>query len=241
MANWKQAIKLIRFELNYSKYYFFIQLAVIIFLLYVLIPVLPEYFENSVLMLDILFYVIPITVAPLIIPKPFKVDNLNNGRWASHFIVLLNQLAISKDTIVKYRFLSYSFSSLSFSSLFLLSLYLFSPFLQNQFSVTTYIVFSIFWLCFSLYIGGLQISFDPGYNLFLSIIITLFLIGPIVIVTTLYLFYFLYPHGFVQWTFMISENWPLQTIIVSIILAFLGCSLWMNRMKHRMKKLDYFS
>lgn len=241
MENWKQAIKLVRFELNYSKYYLFVQLALIIFLLYVLIPAIPGYFDNSILMLDILLFLITISLSQLVIPKPFKVDNLNDGRWASHFTVLLNQLAISKDTIVKYRFLSYSLMTLPFSSLFLLLLYLLSPFLQNQFSVSTYIVFSIFWLCFSLYVGGSQISLDPGYNLILSLIITFLLIGPIVIVGTLFLFYFLYPNGFVQWTLMISERWPLQTVIISIILAFIGCKFWMKRMEKRMKKIDYFS
>lgn len=241
MNNWKQALKLVHFEFNYSKYYFYVQLALIIFALYILIPVIPEYFENSFLMVDILFYLIIISFSQFVIPKPFKVQSLHDGRWASHFTILLNQFAINKDTIVKYRFLSYLLITLSFSSLFLILLYLFSSFLQSQVSVSTYIVFSIFWLCFSIYIGGSQIALEPGYNFILSILVTFLLLGPIVIIATLYLFYFIYPNGFVQWTLMISERWPLQTVVISIVLAFVGCKFWMKRMMHRLKKTDYFS
>lgn len=241
MTSWKQALQLVRFEMNYSKKYYFLQLLFIIFALYLIIPMMTEHNEGSFLLTDILFFVIIASFSQLMIPKPFKAQSISNYIWASHFIISLNQLAISKKTVIIYRYLSFMFITLTFSSLFLLLLYFFSPFLQEQMSVTTYIVFAIFWLCFSLYVGGLQPMLDTGYNFILSIIITLLLITPVIIITTLYLFYFLYPNGFLQWTIMISSKWPLLTIIGSIALAFVSCRLYMKQMEKRMNKMDYFS
>lgn len=241
MNGWKQALQLVRYEMNYSKRYFFLHLAFIIFALYLVTPIMTESFENGFFMLDLLFFLVIVTLSQLMIPKPFKVQHLDGYTWASHFIILLNQLAISKKTIVKYRFLSYLVITLTFSGLFLLLLYFFSSFLQQHISVQTYIVFSIFWLCFSVFVGGLQIVLDTGYNFVLSMIATFLLIGPIVMLAILYLFYVLYPNGFVHWTLMIATEWPFQTSVISITLAFLGGNYWMKWMEKRMNRIDYFS
>lgn len=241
MNDLKDGFRLVRFEFNYLKRFLFFQLVFILFILYLVVPIVPQYFSNSQLVLDILFFAIVTTFSQLFIPKPFKSQHLKNGIWASHLIILLNQLAIRKKTIVKYRFISYYMMTLTFTGLFLCLLYLFSSYLQQNISISTYVVFSIFWLCLAIYTGGIQPVSDAGTNLILNLIISFLLVGPIIIIVILYIFYFWYSHGFVHWTLMVSEKWPLQTVIISIILASLSYRFWTKRMENKMNKIDYFS
>jgi len=241
LESWKNAFRLVRLEFNYSKRHFLIQIGLILILLYLIVPTLPNYFENSFFSIDFLF-ICTVTIFPqLAIPKVFKVQNLGNGLWASHFIILLNQLAVRKETIVKYRFIMYNIITLSFTSLFLISLYLLSPYMQQNVSVSTYIVFSFFWLCLTIYVGCIQTVYEAGSNLILNIIVSFLFIGPLLFITVIYLFYIVYSGGFVQWTLMASSRWPVVTSVCSLVLAIISFNFWMHRMKLKMKKIDYFS
>lgn len=241
MSNLKQALYIIQFEFKHSARYLLLQLVLIGFLLYLYVPVTPQFFSNSGPGLDVFFLAIITTFSQLFIPKPFKSQSLQDGRWASHFIITLNQLAIPKKTIVMYRFISYYVVSLIFTSIFLIALYLFSPLLQQQVPLSTYVVFIIFWLSIGVTIGGAQPVIDTGYNIIFSFILVFLFIGPLFLLIMLILFYFIYPNGFVQWSLMVSTKWPLQTVVISIIIAIISCRIWVNLMKKRMTKQDYFS
>jgi len=242
MEEWKQAFQLVRFELNYWKLYLLLHIVILLVLLYLVVPIIPEYFEESSFFgLDFLFLCILTVFSQLAIPKAFKPQSLGSGFWASHFVILLNQLAVRKETIVKYRLLMYSLITASFTGLFLVLLYLLSPYMQQNVPISTYIVFSLFWFCFSIYVGCIQPVFETGSNVVLNIIITFLLVGPVLLITVIYLFYIIYSGGFVQWTIMISTKWPLLTVVLSLLLAAISFNFWMKRMKKRMENIDYFS
>src|SRR5690625_5578439 len=91
----------------------------------------------------------------------------------------------------------YNIITLSFTSLFLISLYLLSPYMQQNVSVSTYIIFSFFWLCLTIYVGCIQTVYEAGSNLILNIIVSFLFIGTLLFIKVFYLFYIIYLGEFV--------------------------------------------
>src|SRR5699024_6227361 len=82
----------------------------------------------------------------------FKIEDINSGFLLSPYLVLLQQLPTRKEIIAKHRFFTYLIISIPFNILFLVSIYLLTPFIHDTMTIVSYTVFSIFWLCFSIYI-----------------------------------------------------------------------------------------
>lgn len=238
MTSWKHTFTLLKFEMFHAKKHFIIILGLLFLFLFLVVSMIPDYMETPTIGLDFFFLYGFTILTVLFRPKVFQSQKVNGRLWASHFIILLNHLPATKDVIIKYRFLSYIIINFIFHLLFLAVLYLVSSTLQESMSVSTYLVFSIFWLALNMYVGSYQAVSEVGANLFLNIIIAI-CIAPIILIVIIVLFYKWYENGLVHWTMFIAANHPFSTCIVSIILAFLGLNLWMKQMRRKMSKTDY--
>lgn len=238
MENWKEAYWLTKLELRYYAMSFLILLGILIMLLIFIVPTMADYFENSTLGIDVFFILAFCIVTTWVKPKQFQNQDHSNGLLLSPYLVMLNQLPTKKEVIVKHRFLTYMFISIPFNILFLVVLYILTPVIHDTMPIGTYLVFSIFWLCFSIYIGCSEIVTEAGANKSLLIIRGLVL-GFISIIAMIIVFHKIYAHGFVHWTIYISTNYPVPVILTSVSLAIFGFNLWMKRMDRKIEKVDY--
>lgn len=239
MKNWHQAFWLAKFELKNSKLSFLYLLLFYPLITLGFISNFSSYLDVNFVGIDI-FFILCFTFAAIWArPKYFQIQQMSDGIVASPAIFMLQQLPITKDLIVKSRFIIYYVYSFPPQVLLLISLYLFVPSLQEMMGLTSYLAFAIIWLSFSVYIGGMIPASDAGdkaSKLKVAVYGVLMLIAIIVFFT---LFTVLSEHGIVHWTIIIAQKWPLLSAVLSVILALFSFGSWQKYMKKLMGRLDY--
>lgn len=238
MVQWKKAYQLTLFELKHSKIYFLYLLLILVFLQIVVVPMIPEYFENSFFGLDFFFLMAFIFIHQMPRQGIFKSKKVSGFHYGSHHLIHLQQLPIKKEVIVRYQFLTYTMTSIIFSLVFIIVAYLLSPPLQDLLNINQFIAFTILWLSMTLYVGASHIVSDLGSNIVASMLIG-FVLGIAIFFIILLLFYKIYPYGFVHWTIYISSQYPIFTTIISLLLAVIGSIFWMKQMKRKMDTYDF--
>lgn len=239
MENWRHAFWLARFELKHSKTNFIYLLLILIISIIITINALPGYVQEATLLIDFAFIFVFGLLSQGARPRIFQTKEINRGLAGSHFIVLLNQQPIRKDVIIKYRFLTYFIISIPFNVLFLIGLYGLGPVFSTDTPLGTYLIFSMIWLCFSVYIGCFQPATETGYKTKQQIILISLILGPLLAILNAILFYKVYAHGLVYWTLAMSESHPFLSLGISLFLAVSGLIFWMKRMRSKMDRYDY--
>lgn len=239
MKSWKQAYWLTKFEMKQGKVRGLYLVGLLFISLFLLVPIIPDYLNEDSLGLDFAFIFIFTIVTQWVRPSYSQAKKVSGSLWAAHILIFLNQLPIAKEVIIKYRFLSYIITSVPFQMVFLTALYVFTPVLQTTMTPVTYCIFSLLWLSFTFCLGTSTVEAEAGYDSVLTILLSLFIVGPLVILPVIILFYQIFDQGIVRWTIYVSETYPVLTISVSLILAVAGVNFWMYRMKRRMKRVDY--
>src|SRR5699024_1887767 len=95
-------------------------------------------------------------------PERCQVQQINDGLVTSPSMFMLQQLPISKELIIKGRYIIYFVYSFPFHLLLLISLYGLTPSLQEMIGIGSYISFCMIWVSFSIYIGGIIPVSDAG-------------------------------------------------------------------------------
>ncbi|MGM8211519.1 hypothetical protein ACLIBH_01870 [Virgibacillus sp. W0430] len=235
----KQAFWLVKFELKHSPLTILLLIGILLISLLLVSLSLPEYMEEPSMGMDIFFILFFSIVSQWARPKEFREQKLGNSRYASYFLIALNQLPIRREILSTYRFLTFAILSIPFHISFLVILYILIPALRTEMTGSQYAVFCFFWICFSIYIGGMQLITEAGSDLIKTILLSLFLLGPIFFIVFIFSFYKLYPNGLVNWTMFVSIKYPVQVIICSSLLAILGWFTWSKRMQKKMASFDY--
>lgn len=237
MTDWKEVLWLAKFELKHS-----IKHLLSIFLLFIISfllvrSMIPSYLEEPSMGLDFFFVFIIFSglLSQMARPKDYQVQKFRSIRYAAPFLTALNQMPIKRKVIVKYRFLTYLFLLSLFNGLMLIALY---PSFQQVMTFTTYIAFAFIWFCFGIYFGCITPAFEVGTNMGWVIFYSLIL-GCISFFLYLYIFFKWYNGGFVTWTIDIASNYPVISIIVSLILSIIGWNFWMKVMLKKMDRTDY--
>lgn len=239
MENWKQAIWLAKFELKASPTSI-LKIVLALFLSTEFFAItFSNYLDHKIVMFDIFFIMAFGFVIPIMKPKVFQYQKVGDNVWASPNFLLLYKLPISKDVLIKSRFIIYFAYSIPFHILLLCLLYL-TPSFREAMSISTYIPFSIIWFCFAIYFGCSVPASDAGDTLPIikHIIYIILLIAGFALV--LLIFYKLYGHGIVYWTMNLADQWPVISALVSLLLAFIGFQYWQKYMLKSMEKRDYF-
>lgn len=236
MRDWKEAIWLTKFELR-TFLRNLLGLAFVFILTYLLIrSTIPSYLEEPSMGLDFFFsFTFSGFLSQLARSKDYQVQKFRSIHYASPFLTALNQLAINKKIIVKYRFLTYLALLTGFNGLLLIGFY---PEFQTEMGLSNYLAFACIWFCFGIYIGCVGPAFEPGSNLGWTIFYSLF-IATALFILYIQLFYKWYKNGLVTWTIDIANQYPLYSIAISVILSIIGWKFWMKIMWTRMKNTDY--
>lgn len=236
MSAWKQAFWLAKFELKHSLKQFPL-LALGFIVIYLLITsISPNYFKEATMGLDF-FFTLTFSgfLSQLARPKDFQLQKFRSIQYAAPFLTALNKLAIKQEVIVKYRFITYFVLLLLSNGLMLILLY---PSFQSVMTLHAYIAFSVMWFCFGIYIGCVTPAFEISSNLGWSIFYGCF-IGFGLFLFYLFAFYKWYKNGLITWTIDIASQYPVISIIVSLILSIIGWNFWMKIMLNKVKKTDY--
>lgn len=239
MKSWKEAYWLAKFELKESKLSFLFLLLFYLLITLGFISSFESYLDTNFVGTDFFFILLFTFAAIWTKPKHFQIQQVNDELVASPAIFMLQQLPITKDLIMKSRFIIYFAYSMPPQILLLISLYLFVPSIHGLLEVGSYISFAIIWLSFGVYIGGMIPASDAGdkaSQFKVAVYGVLMVIGLIAFFT---LFTVFSEHGIVHWTLIFAKKWPILSGALSIILAFIGLNYWQSYMKKMMGKLDY--
>jgi len=236
MTEWKEAFWLAKFELKASMKNFLILMLIFIVSYLLIRSAIPGYLEEASMGLDFFFaFTFSGFLSQLARPKDYQIQKFRSIRYASPFLTALNKLAIKKEVIVKYRFLTYFLLLILFNGLMLIGLY---PEFKQVMSLNAYIAFAIIWFCFGIYIGCVTPAFEVGSNLGWNIFYAL-IIGPVLFILYIFIFYKWFSDGFVTWTIYIANEYSIISIIISLTLSVIGWNVWMKIMLKKMNQTDY--
>lgn len=239
MQDWMQAYRLAKFELRASKVSFLVLLLFVIIMGLFFGSSTGSYLEQGYVEFD-LFFVVVFTISPMWIkPKDFQSRKVNSDIFASPPVIMLKQLPVKHDVIIKSRFLTYFIYTIPFQVLMLLLLYLLSPELRDLLSLGSYSAFSIIWLSFGIYGGCIVPASEAGDRTTIMAMVVYGLVPIISLIALFTVVYLLFHFGVFYWTIILAQKWPILSSLTSILLAIIGVRYWQHYMKKTMIKLDY--
>lgn len=239
MSSWKQAFSLAWFELRKSKIGLWYLFVVLIAVSILFEDMLPGYLENNFVGMDV-FFLIAFGVPPVWMKrKEFQYQKIDENTWGSPLFITLTQLPIKKEVLVGSRFIIYFTFAIPFQIFLLISLYMFSNEIRATMPPTAYVVFAIIWIAYGTCLGGAFPAVDAGdrITLFKSTVQAIAFLT--ILFAALTAFNLLYGDGLVTWTIMLANEWPILSILVSIIVAIITIRYYVNYAYKKMKTIDY--
>lgn len=240
MNDWKQAFWLAKFEIKESILYYLAFFLFAVLFGNFLLSALPNNIEKSNIGFDIAFMVIFWAVATLPKKKEFQYSNIESDIWGNQFFNMLQQFPITRNVLIKSRFLLHYLISIPFHLLLLVTVYSLSSDIQAAIQLEHYLVFSFIWITFGIYTSSVFPASDTGDKLpsGLLFVYTIIFIGGIV--GLMAAFYKLTGHGIVSWTLSLASEWPILSIVISTVLVFSNLFYWYRYAHKKIRTMDYF-
>ncbi|MEK3889169.1 hypothetical protein [Bacillus sp. FSL K6-3431] len=243
MESWRQALWLVKFELRaYRKNMFFAMLpSLLLYFAIVYTLESDKVNDGSISMLDdILFVTIFWFAVVWMKPKEFQYQKLAGKFWASPYFVMLKQLPIPKDILIKSRFLQYYVTSIPVHLLVLMMIFISSPTIRDLLSPGEYIAFSLIWLSSGMVMGGVFPASESGeYNSKLKLVIYT-IISIVVFLGGFIALYIFTGEGLVYWSIVAANKWPILSASFSICIAVAFMIYWPHYMRKNIERIDYF-
>lgn len=239
MEDWKQAAALAKFELRHSKKAV-IPLGFMLFVYaFLMVYAAPQLIET--VFYD-LFFLIFIGMAALWAkPKEFQGNKMRDGSYGTPYFVMLHQLPIKNDILIKNRFVIYFIYSIPAHFIFLFSMYAFSAEIRAILTFPEFVAFSIIWLSFGIYWGVqnpatdvIQIVKTSTVKMWVATVFLLaFCVGGVILLQQFT------GYGIVYNSMMLAKKWPLYTSILSILAAVVCTKLALRQANKKIMKTDY--
>lgn len=239
MNEWKQASRLAAFELKASMkslitiFVFYIAMSLIVMMSFDL------YLEGEFRFFDFLFLVIFFLFPAWMKSKEFQMQKMDGDLWTTPSIVMLQQLPIPRDVIIKSRFVVHAVCSFPFQLILLIVLPLMSENFRSLMSAATYIAFVLIWLALSIAVGFIMAASEAGGNFKTRAIVKSFVYMIAGIAAVYGLIYLLADSGIVRWTISLAADWTWLSVIGAIVLSIAGWKYWQADMRKMIKKTDY--
>lgn len=239
MNEWKQASRLAAFELKASMkslitiFVFYIAMSLIVMMSFDL------YLEGEFRFFDFLFLVIFFLFPAWMKSKEFQMQKMDGDLWTTPSIVMLQQLPIPRDVIIKSRFVVHAVCSFPFQLTLLIALPLMSENFRSLMSPVTYIAFVLIWLALSIAVGFIMAASEAGGNFKTRAIVKSFVYMIAGIAAVYGLIYLFADSGIVHWTISLAADWTWLSMIAAITLSIAGWKYWQADMRKMIKKTDY--
>jgi len=238
MNTMKQALWLAKFEMKASvkPYFLLFGFAILYGIFFSLISS-----TYNTLLFDFFFLFVFWYMAVSTRPKEFQLQKISEGVWASPFVLMLNQLPIPKNVLFISRFIVYFIFSLPFHIFILTFTYIFSAELRETIPATSYIVFSIIWICFGIAFGSMFPASDVGDKvptkkwIFAALGVLFYgVVTGIVITVNMYS-----GRGIVSWSMYAAREFPFMSLLFSCLAAISAVIYYMRAMRKKIAQIDY--
>lgn len=239
MKTLKEAWTLIKFEYKMIPPSYVSALSMLAIAVFLVVSTFTNAEDGATMGTEMFFITIVVAFPYVIRSEQMRPKNIGNKEHTSPMVVFLQFMPISKKVIAIYRLLSYVGIILIFNSAFFTLFYTFSPYIRSVAPLSTYIVFSVMWMCFAIYFGGMQVNIEAGYHSLTYWFFTILVWFPLVLISILVLFYKVYTKGLIQWMLDLSSNHPIIVVGASIILAISGFLFHIRGFMKRIEKVDY--
>ena len=239
MNDWKLAYRLATFEIKASLRNLLLILAFYIAMSLIFMLSFDVYLEGEFKGFDLMFLLVFFMFPSWMKGKEFQMQKMDGNLWSSPPVIMLQQLPISKNTIVKSRFIIHAFCSFPFQLILLIAMPLMSGNFREAMTPISYLVFVLTWLAISIAVGFMMAASEAGGNFRVKEIVLSFIYILVAAAAIYLLFPMLSGGGLVEWTMAIAVDWPLLTGITAVLLMFAGWKYWQADMRKTMKKTDY--
>lgn len=239
MEDWKQAAALAKFELRHSKKAVIPLGFMLIVYAFLMVYAAPQLVET--IFYD-LFFLIFIGIAALWArPKEFQWNQMRDGSWGTPYFVMLHQLPIRNEILIKNRFVIYYIYSIPAHFLFLFSMYAFSSEIRAILTFPEFVAFSVIWLSFGIYYGVqypvtdiLQVAKSSTVKMWiLTVLFLASCVGGVILLQQLT------GYGIVYNSMMLAKKWPLYSSVISILAAIICTKLALRQANQKIMKTDY--
>lgn len=239
MDTMRKAFWLAKLEWDVSKTYYLLLLLIVGVYTFFFYLTMPPYLEENIFLLDAFLIIYLGTLSFSIKPKNFQYQKLDDGLYASPYFAMLTQLPIKRNALVLSRFILPYLSIFIGITIVLVGTYIFSEEFRSAIEPLSMIALIIIWLCISFSIGGIFPASDPGdqikrFTFFWSyMIVIMFFVG-------MYLIFQVWlDTGFFKWTIQMANEFPILSIIVSILIACIIIWYWFSHAMKQIQKNDY--
>lgn len=239
MSEWKQAYRLAAFELRASIKNLLVILAFYTAMSLIFMTSFEIYLEGGFKYFDLLFLLIFLMFPAWMKSKEFQMQKLGGDLWTVPSLIMLQQLPVPKDVIVKSRFIIHAVCSFPFQLILLISLPLLSESFRNMMTPVTYLAFVLIWLSLSIAVGFIMAASEAGGNYKTRAIVMSFVYLLVGAVSVYALILLVTADGFIRWTMFLATDWTLLSVIASVFLGVAGWKYWQADMRRNMKKTDY--
>lgn len=239
MNEWKQAYRLASFELKASMknllliMVFYIAMSLIVMLSFDI------YLQGEFRYFDLLFLLIFFLFPAWMKNKEFQMQKLSGDLWTVPSMVMLQQLPISKEVIVKSRFIIHAVCSFPLQLVLLIAMPIMSEEFRNYMTPVTYIVFVLIWLSLAIAVGFIMAASEAGGNFKTKAIVMSFIYMLAGAAVFFFLIVIVAEDGFIRLTMQLAAGWPFLSGAMAIVLGIAGWKYWQADMKRMMKKTDY--
>src|SRR5699024_5401438 len=118
-------------------------------------------------------------------------------------------------------------------------LYIVNGAVNDAMNPSNFMVFALMWFCYTFYVGISLPASDAGDYVTPKKMFSIFLVGFPVAMGVILFFYMRLEYGVVAWTIMLAKEWPIHSIILSMLLVLISWKFWIGHMKKTIKKLDF--
>lgn len=239
MEEWKQAFWLAKFEMRESMKGFIFLCTMFGIIVSGIIVSFNTYLDKGFAGFDLYFLLLFLFMPGWVRPKEFQLQKIGN-KYVEPSVVLFQQLPIPRTVIVKNRIVVYFVYTFPIQLLSFILIYWLTPGMASFVSPLSYTAFSVIWLSFGMYVGYMVPAIDIGEKktggkwaiplAMLLLIAALFLLA---------FFQLFFKVGLVHYVLQIAQSFPMFSIIVSLLLAYLGVRYWLHTMTKQINEMDY--
>lgn len=239
MKEWKQAYQLAAFELKASRRSILLILLFYITMSIIFMMSFDIYLEEEFMFFDLLFLMIFFMFPSWMKSKEFQMQKMDGDLWTVPSIIMLQQLPVSKNVIIRSRFVIHAICSFPFQAILLIAMPVLSENFREIMTPFSYAAFVLIWLALSISIGFMMAASEAGGNYKTKAIVMSFLYVAIGAAAVYFLFPLVSEAGFVQWTMLVAAEWTVLSIFIAIALSIAGWNYWQMDMRKMIKKTDY--
>lgn len=239
MNDWKEAYRLAAFELKASMKSFLLILAFYTAMSLIVMMSFDIYLKGDFRYFDLLYLLIFFLFPAWMKNKEFQMQKLSGDLWTVPSVVMLQQLPISKEAIIKSRFIIHAVCSFPLQLVLLIAMPIMSEEFRNYMTPVTYPVFVLIWLSLAIAIGFIMAASEVGGNFKKKAIVMSFIYVLGGTAAVFFLVAVIANDGFILLTMQLAGDWPFLSGIIAIVLGIAGWKYWQWDMKKMMKKTDY--